>query len=180
MSPTPAPDLTDFDQVIASLRRGDFSMLDPLFDGPPNVATSPLATWVETGRFSTEASALNEALACACFNGRTPWVPYLLTHGANLEASNGTGLNGLHWAANRGHPETVQALLAQHPNLESQNAYGGTVLSATVWAAVHEPKPAHLAIVEALLAAGADVQAVDFPSGHWEVDQLLQNAGARP
>jgi hypothetical protein len=35
-------------------------------------------------------------------------------------------------------------------------------LGQTVWAAVHEARPTHLAIIEALLAAGADVREADI------------------
>ena len=59
------------------------------------------------------------------------------------------------------------------------NSYGGTVLGATVWAAVHEPRDDHAAIVAALLSAGADVQKAGYPSGHAAIDALLKHAGAR-
>jgi hypothetical protein len=62
--------------------------------------------------------------------------------------------------------------------LEVRNAYGGTVLRATVWAAVHETRPDHPAIVEALLLAGADVRESGEPGGNARVDALLRRFGA--
>jgi hypothetical protein len=127
-----------FDDLIASLHRGDFSLLAPVFEGPPG--GSSLAGWIEDGRFATDPGALNEAATCACFLGRTAWVDYLLDHGADPIAGSGTGLNGFHWAANRGQLETVKTLIARRLPMEIRNSYGGTVLGGAVWAAVNEPR----------------------------------------
>jgi ankyrin repeat protein len=167
----------DFQAFVNGLRRGDFSRLDPFFAPPPE-ALSPLASWVTEGRFATDPGALNEALACACFNGRTAWVAFLLDHGADLVAGAGTGLNGFHWASNRGQLETVRLLLERQLPLETRNSYGGTILGGTVWASVHEPQADHLAIIEELLKAGARVEEAEFPSGRKEVDRLLERYGA--
>ena len=169
-------DLT-FDQFAAALRRGDFSWLAPMFDGPS--VRSKLALWVEEGRFTTDPDALNEATTCACFLGRTAWVNYLLDHGGDPIAGDGTGLNGFHWATNRGQLETAEALIARHIPMEVRNCYGGTVLGGTVWAAVNEPRPTHPAIIEALLLAGADVREAEYPTGKIEVDEVLRRFGAR-
>ncbi len=178
MPAPPAPDLSRFESVVASLHHGDFTALDPLFAEPPTAASSRLAGWLAEGRFAGDPVAVDEALACACFNGRAAWVTQLLARGARLRHSDKTGLNGLHWAANRGQLEVVRLLLAQAPELEARNAYGGTVLGATVWAAVHEPRPAHREIIAALLAAGADVREAGYPSGLPDVDRLLLEYGA--
>lgn len=45
-------------------------------------------------------------------------------------------------------------------------------------AAVNEPKPAHPAILEALLQAGAQVRAADFPTGNGRIDEILRRFGA--
>jgi hypothetical protein len=171
-----APGLT-FEELSAALHRGDFSWLAPVFEGPPR--GSRLALWVEEGRFATDPSALNEAATCACFLGRTAWVHYLLDHGGDPIAGADTGLNGFHWAANRGQLQTVEALIARHLPMEIRNCYGGTVLGGTVWAAVHEPRPSHPAIIEALLLAGANVGEAEYPSGHDAVDALLRRFGAQ-
>lgn len=179
MSRPPAPDLTDVDSVIAGLHRGDFSALDPLFQVAPTDGASLLARWIQEGRLAADRPALNEALTCASFNGRNAWVTYLLERGADLAAGAGTGLNAIHWAANRGQLETVRLLVARGAPLEARNAYGGTVLGAAVWAALHEPRPTHTAIVEALLAAGADAREAEYPSGHPAIDALLEGHRSR-
>lgn len=177
MTQPPPADGPDFREVVSGLHHGDFSRLAPLFATPPG-PSSALSAWVEGGWFSRDPAALNEALACACFNGATEWVRYLLERGADLLAGAGTGHNGLHWATNRGQLDTVRFLLQRGVPLESLNSYGGTVLGGTVWAAVHEPKPAHLAIIEALLEAGARVEGAEYPCGSPEVDAVLRRYGA--
>jgi hypothetical protein len=56
--------------------------------------------------------------------------------------------------------------------------YNGTALGTAVWAAVHEPKPAHLRIIEELLRGGANVNEAGYPSGNPQVDELLRRHGA--
>jgi hypothetical protein len=167
----------NFDELAAALHRGDFSQLAPAFQVPPD-GPSVLAQWVREGRFAADAGVLNEAATCACFLGQTEMVVFLLDHGADPIAGSATGLNGFHWAANRGQLHTVEALIARRLPMEVRNSYGGTVLGGTVWASVHEPRPAHPAIIEALLAAGADVREAEYPSGSAAVDQVLQRYGA--
>jgi ankyrin repeat protein len=166
-----------FVAAVAGLRRGDFSRLAPLFAAPPG-GRAPILAWVDQGRFAVDPAALHEALACACFLGETEAVEDLLVQGANLLDGAGTGLNGFHWAANRGQLDTVRALLRHRLPLEVLNSYGGTVLGGTVWAATHEPQPTHLAIIEALLQGGAHVDAAEYPSGNAAVDSLLRQYGA--
>jgi hypothetical protein len=162
-----------FQSAVQALLRGDFSFpsrLEPLFTGHP----CRIVQWVDEGRFAEEPAALAEALSCACFNGRTAVAADLMDRGVDPAAGNGTGMNAFHWAANRGQFETVRLLIARNAPLEIKNMYGGTVLATTVWSAVHERKPDHLAIVEALMAAGANVEEADYPSGDEQVDELLR------
>ncbi len=51
--------------------------------------------------------------------------------------------------------------------------YDGTALGTAVWAACQEPRGDQLGVIRALLEAGADPGAVDFPTGRPEVDVLL-------
>ena len=51
----------------------------------------------------------------------------------------------------------------------------GYSASFTSAPAVHEPRPTHRAIIEALLTAGADVNEAEYPSGDAEVDRLLSD-----
>jgi ankyrin repeat protein len=105
-------------------------------------------------------------------------VEYLLRKGVDPSGGIGTGLNAFHWAANRGQLKTIEILIRSGAPLETLNAYGGTVLGCTVWSAIHEPKPDHPPIIEALLKAGANVGAAKYPSGDERVDGVLRRYGA--
>jgi hypothetical protein len=172
-----------FADAVSGLKRGDFSRLDPLFDegSSPNRQTCQIIAWYEDGYFTNELTALNEALTCACFNGRTSVADFLMKRGVRPLAGFGTGMNGFHWAANRGHLETVKLLIERKVPLEVENMYGGTVLGCTVWSAIHEPKAGadYVAIIEALLSAGAKVEAAEFPTGNASVDEVLRRHGAK-
>lgn len=173
------PEAERFQAAVAGLRRGDFTASAPLFatDTPSHLC--PIRRWLEAGWFSGVPDALAEAFTCACFLGETSVARELLAHGVEPHGGSGTGMNALHWAANRGQLETVRMLLERQPPLEVRNMYGGTVLSGTVWSAIHEPRPGHLAIIEALLRAGARADAVEYPTGAEAIDKLLEPYGAR-
>jgi hypothetical protein len=164
----------EFRDAVEGLLRGDFSRSEPLFDGEP----CPILAWVEQGAFESEPAALAEALSCACFLGRTPVVEVLLGKGVDPLAGAATGLNGFHWAANRGQLDTVRLLIRKHVALEVKNMYGGTVLGTAVWSAVYEPRPDHDAIIDALIAAGARRDAIGHPSGDPRADEVLRRHGA--
>ena len=68
-----------FDDAVRGLIAGDFSRLDPLFEGRP----CRIIEWFEANLFADEPKALAEAVTCACFNGRTEVVDYLLAHGVD-------------------------------------------------------------------------------------------------
>jgi hypothetical protein len=146
--------------ALQGLMRGDFSRLEPLFtpDFTPAGERCRIIKWYEQGAFENEPQALAEAFTCACFLGRTGIADFLLTRGVDPSAGTGTGLSGFHWAANRGNLETVELLIKRKALIEQQNSYGGTVLGGTLWAAFNEPRTDHLCIIEALLAAGAQVE----------------------
>jgi len=57
--------------------------------------------------------------------------------------------------------------------------YGGTVLGQAVWSAINESKVDHVAIIEALLAAGAKIEEADYPTGNERIDELLRRHGAK-
>jgi ankyrin repeat protein len=173
VAPSTVEERAAFERARAGLHRGDFSLLAPEFTAPTG-GPAAVTTWLEHGWFADDPAALHEALSCACFLGQTMLVEYLLAHGADLLAGARTGLNGFHWAANREQLDTVQALVRHRMPLEARNSYGGTVLGSTIWAAVHEPRPAHLAIIEALLEAGARIEPEDYPSGDPAVDAVLR------
>ncbi|HET9402884.1 MAG TPA: ankyrin repeat domain-containing protein [Candidatus Acidoferrales bacterium] len=166
-----------FDRALEGLQRGDFSLLDSLFqkygDRP-----SQFVEWVEQGRFRGHDRELAEALTCACFNGRIEVAEYLLTLGVAPSGGAGTGLNAIHWAANRGQLKAVQLLIRHRVPLESRSMYGGTALGTAVWSAINEPRADHLAIIEELLAAGARVQESGYPTQTESIDALLRRYGA--
>jgi Ankyrin repeats (many copies) len=163
-----------FQDALMGLRRGDFSRLEPLLDGGGQCR---IVDWHRMGLFDDEPEALAEAFSCACFLGRTEVAEYLLDHGVDPLSGSGTGMNAFHWAANRGQLETTRMLIRRGVPLEIRNDYGGTVLGATVWAAIHEPKADHLAIIDALIQAGANLDEVEYPTGNEPVDEMLQRHG---
>ena len=166
-------DESQFTDAIRGLIAGDFSRLDPLFGGRP----CRIIEWFEAGLFAGEPKALDEALTCACFNGRTEVVDYLLAHGVEAPGGANTGLNGFHWAANRGQLDVVLLLIRRQAPLEARSMYEGTVLGTAVWSAINEPRPDHLRIIEALIKAGARVDDVGYPSGSERVDEVFRRLG---
>ena len=168
-----------FQEAVRGFIAGDFSRLAPLFETPSARSPRPvLIDWYERGLFASKSKALEEAFTCACFNGCTHVIEYLLARGVNPNGGANTGLNAFHWAANRGQLKAVEILIRNKAALEMQNVYGGTVLGCAVWSAIHEPKPDHIRIIEALLNAGAQVGAADYPSGEERVDEVLRQHGA--
>src|SRR5258708_2635193 len=121
----PSGDDLLFHDSVRGLERGDFSRLDPLFDDKPSAAghRCRIVEWYEKGYFDDQPKALNEAFTCACFNGRTAVADFLLKKGVDPAAGAGTGLTAFHWAANRGHLDTVKFLIERKAPLEIENMY---------------------------------------------------------
>jgi ankyrin repeat protein len=156
--------------ALLGLERGDFSRLEPLFT--PDDCRCRIVNWYGQGFFDNESKALTEALTCACFLGRANIAEFLLDRGVDPAAGTGTGLSAFHWATNRGNLETVQLLIKRNAPLEQVNSYGGTVLGGSLWAAFYEPRPNHLRIIEALIAAGAQVE----PEWKPDIEELRRRA----
>lgn len=167
--------------ALKGLERGDFSDLEPMFENERSLDGDKcrIVDWYEKGYFEDEPKALAEALTCACFLGRTSVAELLLNEGVDPAAGTGTGLSAFHWAANRGNLETVKLLIERKAPLEQRNMYGGTVLGCTVWSAINEPWFEHIAVIEELLAAGANIEESDYPTGNGRVDELLRRYGAK-
>jgi ankyrin repeat protein len=160
-----------FRDALQGLHRGDFSRLEPLFEdqaSPPHIVE-----WHQEGRFNDEPKALAEALTCASFLGRTRVAEYLLSQGVDPSGGAGTGLDALHWAANRGQLDAVRLLIRWRAPLETRSMYGGNVLGTAIFAAINESRPDHLQIIEELLKAGASLDDVEYPSGSDPVDAIL-------
>jgi ankyrin repeat protein len=164
------PEDAEFPEALEGLRRGDFSRLEPLFEGDrPRVIE-----WYEQGRFRNDPDALAEALTCACFLGKIGVAEHLLTRGVDPSGGAATGMDALHWAANRGQLEAVRLLLRHKAPLDTRSMYGGTSLGTAVWSAINEPRPDQLQIIEELCAAGAKVEDADYPTGNDPVDEVLR------
>jgi len=164
-----------FRDAIQGLNAGDFSRLEPLFadDSAAESHDCLIIQWYERGLFCDQPSALAEALTCACFLGRTGVAEYLLARGVDPSAGVRTGLNALHWAADRGQLAAVMLLISWNANLEARSMYGGTVLGTAVWSAINELRADHLRIIEALIKAGARLDQVGLPTGNEGIDKLL-------
>jgi hypothetical protein len=123
-----------------------------------------------------EAKAqMERAFIEACMCGRTGVAEFLLGQGVDPSSQIDSGQTGLHYAAHAGHLETVKMLLERKVPLEVKNMYNGTVLGQALWSAFNEPKPDHLPIIEALIAAGAKVE----PDWNKWIDELRRRHGAK-
>lgn len=167
-----------FEETLTGLTNGDFTRLDPVFT-PDSNGDVPVIRWHKEGRFEAHEAELAEALTCAAFNGRLETVEYLLANGVAPSGGALTGLDAVHWSANRGQTKALQLLLQARAPTETINMYGGTALGATVWSAINEPREAQLEAMEMLLKAGANVRAVEFPTGNSEVDAVLSRYRAQ-
>lgn len=164
-----------FTDALEGLHRGDFSRLERLFDERSGCSgKSRIVEWHEEGRFRDQPRALAEALTCASFLGRTSVADYLLRQGVSPSGGAGTGLDALHWAANRGQLEAVRLLIHAKAPLETRSIYGGTALGTAIWSAINEPRRDHLRIIEELLNAGAHLEDADSSTGHEHIDAILQ------
>lgn len=164
------------EEAVESLRRGDFSLVAPLFGDlkRPEVAEGDIVAWLDAGALASSPDALNEALTCACWHGQVAVARRLLEAGANAETGTSTGLSALHWAANRGQREAVDLLLERGVSTERRSMYGGTALGTAVWSMLHEPRGDQLGVIRVLLEAGADAGAVEYPTGRADIDALLE------
>jgi hypothetical protein len=130
------------------------------------------------GYFDNEQKALTEALTCACFLGRTQVASVLLNEDVDPAKGIGTGMSAFHWAANRGNLDVVKLLIERKAPLEQKNMYGGTVLECVVWSAINEPRGDQIAVIDALIGAGANVEDGMYPTGHEVVDEVFRRYGS--
>jgi ankyrin repeat protein len=172
---TQADDDATFTDALQGLHRGDFSRLEGLFHERSGASGQPqIIEWLEQGRFREQPKALAEALTCASFLGRTSVAEHLLKQGVNPSGGAGTGLDALHWAANRGQLEAVRLLIRAKAPLETRSMYGGTAVGTAIWSAINEPRRDHLPIIEELLDAGARLDGLDYPTGNKDIDAILR------
>ena len=122
---------------------------------------------------------LNEGFLYACGYGHNSVVEFLLEKHVDPATESHDGQTPLHRAVIGGHLHTVKLLLRHNPPLEVKNVYGGTVLSQALWSAAHGGDPdIYLAILEALVAAGAKVPECHVPV-NTRVDAWLAEHGSR-
>lgn len=122
---------------------------------------------------------MEQALTWACMLGRTGDAKFLLDKGVDPLAGDNTGLNGLHYAVWHGHLDTAKLLIDRKVPLEVTNMYGGTVLGCALDGVENQPQADHVAIIEALLDAGAKIEGADYPTGNERVDEVLRRYGAK-
>ena len=165
------------DNVIAAAALGETDLVQRL--QAEGVAES-LVNLYWLGLSSDARSHVERALVWACRYGRTEVVSLLLARGVDPSAADTVGMTGLHWAAGNGHLAVVELLTQRGAPLEVRNTWGGTVLSTTVYLARHQLDdwPRLSAVIEALVAAGADIRAVTYPTGVEPIDELLSRLGA--
>lgn len=170
--------MLSFEDAVEALAAGDFSSIADLFEGrgAPGRFRSRIEEWYEAGRFDDRPAALAQALTCACMLGRTRVAAFLLDRGVDPAEGAESGQTGFHYAVSGGHLETVELLIERKAPLEAKNMYGGTVLDQALWSALNEPGPRHASIIERLVAAGADVEAV---GGRELVEEVLRRHAAQ-
>jgi ankyrin repeat protein len=168
------------DNVLAAAALGRVDLVRRLVaDGG---AVGPSLVGLYWLRLSGDANShVERAFVWACAFGRTEVVELLLDHGVDPAVTDADAMTGLHWAAGRGHVDVVRLLTARGAPLEARNTWGGTVLDSTVYFALNDPAgwERRAAVLELLIAAGADVRAAAYPTGNAPVDELLERHGAR-
>jgi ankyrin repeat protein len=102
---------------------------------------------------SAALGAMAGTVADAAMTGDLAAVRALLKDGADVNAAQGDGVTGLHWAARQGHEELARTLVVAGANVKATTRFGAIT-------------PLHLAaergsgpIVTMLVGAGADVNA---------------------
>jgi ankyrin repeat protein len=166
------------DNIIAAAALGRTDLVRRLVAKGGGVAPS-LVNLYWLGLSSDPRSHVERALVWACRYGHVEVVELLLADGVDPAAADASGMSSLHWAAGNGHLDIVELLIARGAPLETRNRWGGTVLSTTVYLARQQPVdwPRYASVVERLIAAGADVHAVTYPTGDATVDELLRRHG---
>ena len=162
-----------FRDAVHALDAGNYSWLEELLD---KHGLSLMDLLVAAGE---PKEPMERAFTWACMLGRTSDAEFLLNKGVHPLAGDNTGLNGFHYAVWHGHMDIVKLLIERKVPLEVRNMYGGTVLGCALDGAINEPKVDHVAIIEALLDAGANINEADYPTGNERMDVVLKRHGAK-
>ena len=162
-----------FRDAVHALDAGNYSLLEDLLD---QYAVSLIDLLVAAGEPKVP---MEQAFTWACMLGRTSDAEFLLDKGVDPLAGDNTGLNGFHYAVWHGHLDTVKLLIDRKVPLEVTNMYSGTVLGCALHGAQNQLHVDHVAIIEALLDAGAKVEGADYTTGNERVDEVLRRHGAK-
>lgn len=117
------------------------------------------------------------AMVVACRFQQPDVALFLIELGVDVSSADHDNMTALHWASATGLLDVVQVLIDRGAPLEVRNTWGGTVLDSTVYFAMNQPVAGadYPAVIERLLAAGADIEAVDpKPTGITSIDEVLQ------
>jgi ankyrin repeat protein len=108
---------------------------------------------IATAAFAVVLGAAAETVPDAAMTGDLATVRALLKSGADVNAAQGDGVTGLHWAARQGHEELARTLIVAGANVKATTRFGA--ISPLHLAAERGSGP----IVAMLVKAGADVDA---------------------
>lgn len=169
-------DLAGVDRLIAACARNDAEAIRSIAAKDPQLVRQLVA---EGGPLIVEFAG----------NGNTDGVRQLLDLGVDVNARHAEGdpyygvaknSTALHSAAWRARHATVKLLIERGAHVDAKDAREQTPLALAVracvdsyWSDRRTPES-----VGALLAKGASVANVPFPSGYADVDDLLRKAGA--
>ena len=132
--------------------------------------------------------ALGRALRAAAAAGLMAPLEALLARSEEVEvdAADERGYTALVLAAQGGHVEAIEALVAQGAEVNVADKAGNTALMTAVFFSL---RGGHVKAIEALVAKGAEVNAADEngdtalsltrDNGHEEAAEALEAAGAR-
>ena len=166
------------------LRSSDAALRDAATQGDIDTLRTLLDTICDT----TDIDALDfngeTSLTYAAQEGHTDCVRLLLQRGADVNKPSGCRSTAAHYAAERGHSETLLALLDNAGcDVDARGIWGMTPL---MWAA----QEGHTECAQLLLERGADISSLDageftaahfaIVCGHLEVLRLLLASAADP
>lgn len=141
------------DTVVAAAGLGRVEEVQACFDAAGALRPDRARPLPVAGVSADPRAHVDRALVWAGRLGHPPVVSFLIDRGADLAAADEQGFTALHWAAFRADLATMRVLLDRAAPLDARNAYGGTVLEATRWAAANAPAagadyPAAIALLE--------------------------------
>jgi ankyrin repeat protein len=139
--------------AVAQFSKG-YKFLEAIRKKDGNVVNDALNEPGSTIVNTRDSSSGETALHIVTTRRDLTWMSFLVGKGANVNARDGRGATPLQIAANLGFQEGVELLVGQKARIDEPNAAGETPLIT----AIHHR---HLAIVRALLKAGADPDRAD-------------------